>query len=96
MAESGFPAGSETLQGLLAPGGAPAAVIQRLHADVVKILAQPDTRERISALGFDIIASNPREFAAQIKTEVVKSTKVVEEAGIKWNDFVACSESGKR
>ena len=84
MAESGFPGQeSETLQGLLAPAGTPPAVIQRLHADVVKILAQPDTRERISALGFDIIASSPKEFAAQIKTEVVKWTKVVKEAGIK-------------
>jgi tripartite-type tricarboxylate transporter receptor subunit TctC len=84
MAEAGFPGQeSETLQGLLAPAGTPAAVIQRLHADVIKILAQPDTRERISALGFDIIASSPREFAAQIKTEVVKWTKVVKEAGIK-------------
>ena len=84
MAESGFPGQeSETLQGLLAPAGTPAAVIQRLHADVVKILAQPDTRERISALGFDIIASSPKEFAAQIKAEVVKWTKVVKDAGIK-------------
>jgi tripartite-type tricarboxylate transporter receptor subunit TctC len=84
MAESGFPGQeSETLQGLLAPAGTPATVIQRLHADVVKILAQPDTRERISALGFDIIASSPKDFAAQIKTEVVKWTKVVKEAGIK-------------
>lgn len=84
MAESGFPGQeSDTLQGMLVPAGTPAAVVRRLHADVVKVLAQPDTRERISALGFDIIASSPQEFAAQIKTEVAKWTKVVKEAGIK-------------
>ena len=84
MEESGFPGQeSDTLQGMLVPAGTPAAVVRRLHADVVKVLAQPDTRERISALGFDIIASSPQEFAAQIKTEVAKWTKVVKEAGIK-------------
>jgi tripartite-type tricarboxylate transporter receptor subunit TctC len=84
MAESGLPGQeSDTLQGMLVPAGTPAAVVQRLHADVVKILAQPETRDRISALGFDIIASSPKEFAAQIKREVAKWAKVVKEAGIK-------------
>lgn len=84
MAESGYPGQeSDTLQGMLVPAGTPAAVVRRLHAEVVKVLAQPDTRERISALGFDIIASSPQEFAVQIKTEVAKWTKVVKEAGIK-------------
>jgi tripartite-type tricarboxylate transporter receptor subunit TctC len=84
MAESGLQGmESDTLQGMLVPAGTPAAVVRRLHDDVVKILAQPETRERISALGFDIIASTPQEFAAQIKVEVAKWTKVVKEAGIK-------------
>lgn len=84
MAESGLPGQeSDTLQGMLVPAGTPAAVVRRLHADVVKILAQPETRDRISALGFNIIASSPQEFAAQIKVEVAKWAKVVKEAGIK-------------
>ena len=84
LAESGLPGQeSDTLQGLLVPAGTPAAVVQRLHADVVKILAQPETRDRISALGFDIIGSSPKEFAAQIRVEVAKWTKVVREAGVK-------------
>jgi tripartite-type tricarboxylate transporter receptor subunit TctC len=84
MAESGLPGQeSETLQGMLVPAGTPTAVVRRLHDDVVKILAQPDTRDRIAALGFDIIASSPQEFAAQIKVEVAKWTRVVKEAGIK-------------
>jgi tripartite-type tricarboxylate transporter receptor subunit TctC len=84
MAESGLPGQeSDTLQGMLVPAGTPAAVVQRLHDDVIKILAQPDTRDRISGLGFDIIGSSPKEFAAQIRVEVAKWTKVVKEAGIK-------------
>ncbi len=45
---------SRTLQGMLVPAGTPAAVVKRLHAEVVKILALPDTRDRIAALGFDV------------------------------------------
>jgi tripartite-type tricarboxylate transporter receptor subunit TctC len=84
MAESGLPGQeSDTLQGMLVPAGTPAAVVQRLHDDVIRILAQPETRDRISGLGFDIIGSSPKEFAAQIRLEVAKWTKVVKEAGIK-------------
>jgi tripartite-type tricarboxylate transporter receptor subunit TctC len=84
MAEAGLPGQeADTLQGLLVPAGTPAAVVQRLHGDVVKILAQPETRDRISALGFEIVASSPKEFAAQIRAEVAKWTKVVREAGVK-------------
>ncbi|MGH8616579.1 MAG: Bug family tripartite tricarboxylate transporter substrate binding protein [Burkholderiales bacterium] len=84
MAEAGLPGQeADTLQGLLVPAGTPAAVVQRLHADVVKILTQPETRDRISSLGFEIVASSPKEFAAQIRLEVAKWTKVVKEAGVK-------------
>lgn len=84
MAEAGF-AGqeSDTMQGMLVPAGTPQAIVQRLHADVAKILSQPETRERLAALGFEIVASSPGEFAAQIRSEVMKWTKVVNDAGIK-------------
>ena len=55
----------------------------RSHADVAKILSQPETRERLAALGFDTVASSPGEFAEQIRREVTKWTKVVNDAGIK-------------
>ena len=84
MAESGL-AGQEadTLQGALAPAGTPKAVVQRLHAELAKILAQPDMKERILGLGFEIVASSPEQFAAQIRQEVSKWEKVVKGAGIK-------------
>jgi tripartite-type tricarboxylate transporter receptor subunit TctC len=84
MAESGQGGQeSETLQGMLVPAGTPRAIVQRLYSETAKILAQPDIRERVTTLGFDIIASTPEQFAAQIKTEVAKWTKVVKDAGIK-------------
>ena len=48
-----------------------------------RILALPDVRERIAGQGFDVIASTPEQFAAQIKVEVEKWGKVIRSAGIK-------------
>ena len=62
--------------------GTPARGPQRLHATVVNILGQPDVKDRITSLGFEIVASSPAEFAAQIKREVAKWSKVVKDAGI--------------
>ena len=84
MAESGQSGQeSETLQGLLVPAGTPRGIVQRLYSDTANILAQPDIRERVTTLGFDIVASTPEQFTAQIKAEVAKWTRVVKDAGVK-------------
>ncbi len=86
MAEVGFKGQeADTLQGLLAPAGTPKAIVSRLHSEVVKMIAKPDVKARVEGLGFDIIGSSPAEFAAQVKVEVEKWTKVVKAAGIKVN-----------
>lgn len=86
MAEVGFKGQeADTLQGLLVPAGTPKAIVDRLHGLVVKMMAQPDVKARVEGLGFDIIASSPAEFSAQVKVEVEKWTKVVKAAGIKVN-----------
>ena len=83
MAEAGFPGHeADTLQGVLVPAGTPKAIVMRLHGDIVKILAMPDVKERVTGLGFDIVASTPEQFSAQIKLEVEKWRKVVKSAGI--------------
>ena len=84
MAEAGFPGQeSDTMQGMLVPADTPLAIVKRLNADVVNILTQPDMREKLAGLGFNIVASSPQEFAQQIRIEVAKWTKVIKEAGIK-------------
>jgi tripartite-type tricarboxylate transporter receptor subunit TctC len=86
MAEVGFKGQeADTLQGLLVPAGTSKEIVAKLHGQVVKMMAQPDVKSRIEALGFDIISSSPAEFAAQIRVEVEKWTKVVKAAGIKVN-----------
>ena len=76
---------SDTLQGLLAPAGTSKAIVSKLHAQVAKMITAPDFKERVEGLGFDIIGSSPADFAAQVKLEVEKWTKVVQAAGIKVN-----------
>jgi tripartite-type tricarboxylate transporter receptor subunit TctC len=84
MAESGFKGQeADTLQGVLLPVGTPKAIVTKVNADIVKVLAQPDVKERVAALGFDIVASTPEQFAAQVKAEIEKWGKVIKAAGLK-------------
>ena len=84
MAEAGYPAIlGEAWFGLLMPAGTPKAIVALLHRETVKIMALPDMKERVAALGFDAIASSPDEFAAKIKADAVKWGKIVRDAGIK-------------
>jgi tripartite-type tricarboxylate transporter receptor subunit TctC len=84
VAESGVPGyEASTWYGVLAPARTPAGVIERLHGDIVKILAQPEFRERLQAQGFDLVGSSPEEFRAAIRSEIAKWGKVVRDAGIR-------------
>jgi len=69
--------------GFLAPAGTPATIIQKLNADLVKVLALPEVREKLGALGFELAPGTPAEFGELIKREIVKIGKVVREAGIR-------------
>jgi tripartite-type tricarboxylate transporter receptor subunit TctC len=84
LAEAGAPdQESEIILGVLVPGGTPQEVIDRLHREIVRIVAQPDVRGRLSALGFESIASTPKEFAARIEWEIDKWAKIIRAADIK-------------
>jgi tripartite-type tricarboxylate transporter receptor subunit TctC len=84
MAEAGFKGQeADTLQGVLLPAGTPKAIVTKLHGDIVRLLALPDVKERVATLGFDIVASTPEQFTAQIKAEIEKWGKVVKAAGLK-------------
>jgi tripartite-type tricarboxylate transporter receptor subunit TctC len=84
MAEAGFKGQeADTLAGFLVPAGTPKSVVSKLSTEMQRILAQPDIRERIAGQGFDVIASTPEQFAAQIRSEVEKWGKVIRSAGLK-------------
>ncbi|MBC7780496.1 MAG: tripartite tricarboxylate transporter substrate binding protein [Proteobacteria bacterium] len=69
--------------GLLGPAALPPAVVQRLHAAVLKALATPQVKERFAQMGVDAIGSTPEEFAAFIKDDFARWTRVVQATGIK-------------
>lgn len=82
IAESGIKGyEASTWYGLLAPARTPPAIVTRLHADTVKILAGP-TRQRLEVQGFEPEGGTPAEFAAYIKSEITKWAKVIKDAGI--------------
>jgi tripartite-type tricarboxylate transporter receptor subunit TctC len=86
MAESGL-AGYEisSWQGVFAPAGTPRAIIDRLYAEIGKILKMPDVAKRLNDLGLDISGMPPAELAALIKTDVPRLGKVVKDSGATAN-----------
>jgi tripartite-type tricarboxylate transporter receptor subunit TctC len=84
IAESGYP-GFEAVGwfGLVAPARTPRAIIDRLNAETIKAANAPDVREKLTALGFDVVTSTPGAFARYIQTEVVKWRQVAKQMGLK-------------
>ena len=84
IAESGLPGfDAYTWFGLAGPGGLPRDIAQRLHAEVVKALAPPEIRGRLEAIGAEVIASSPDEFAEFQRAEIAKWARVIREQGIR-------------
>ena len=65
----------------LAPAKTPRSVVDRLHGEIVKLLAVPAARERLNAQGFEPVGDTPEEFAAYIKAEIPKWAAVVKASG---------------
>jgi tripartite-type tricarboxylate transporter receptor subunit TctC len=61
----------------------PKPILAKLNKAIAEGIAQPDMRERFVAQGIDLQSSTPEEFAALIRSELVKWRKVVREAGAK-------------
>ena len=82
VAELGYPQ-LESLAwiGLLAPAGTPADIVARLNAEAVKGMRAADTRETLGRQGFDVVGSSPAEFAAWIRAEQAKWSKVIKASG---------------
>ena len=74
---------ASTWAGLLMPAGTPQPIINKLYADLQKIYAQADMKERMATGGFEAIGSSPKEFAAYLDLEVARWEKVIRAAGIK-------------
>jgi len=69
--------------GLLTMKGVPQKIINKVNAEIVKALKQPDVIERYTALGIESVTSTPQEFTNIIKADLARYLKVIKDAGIK-------------
>jgi tripartite-type tricarboxylate transporter receptor subunit TctC len=69
--------------GFLAPAGTRRDLVERLHSEMAKVTATPETRQRLEALGVEVADMGPEEFRTHIRSELQKWAKVVRDAGIK-------------
>ncbi len=69
--------------GIFAPAGVSAPVVQRLNAEFVKAMQQPDLKQRLESLGADPLTSSSEEFSTYLRSEIDKWGKVVKAAGMK-------------
>jgi tripartite-type tricarboxylate transporter receptor subunit TctC len=84
LAEAGLPEQeADTMQGILVPADTPRPIIDLLHREIVNVMALPDVKERMAALGYEPVANTPEEFAARIKAEIPTWGKVIRDANIR-------------
>jgi tripartite-type tricarboxylate transporter receptor subunit TctC len=72
--------------GVIAPASTPREIVARLNAVLVAGLTQTDARERLAALGGEVVANTPTEFAARIKEDLAKWRKLVTTIGLKMGE----------
>ena len=86
VAESGLP-GYESVSwyGILATAGTPKPVVERLNAEIRKIVATPEIRDALAGQGAEPVTDTPDEFAAIVRADVVKWAKIVKATGAKPN-----------
>jgi len=83
MQEAGVPGYVNASWGaVIAPAKTPKAIVDKLNADIVAILNEADTKERLAGLSAEVIANSPAEAAAFMRSEEVRLTKLIRDVGI--------------
>jgi tripartite-type tricarboxylate transporter receptor subunit TctC len=73
---------ADIINGFVVPAGTPKAVIDVLYREVIKVMAMPDTKEKLAGMGFDPVASTPEEFDVWMKRELKRWSQVIKDANI--------------
>jgi len=76
----------EAWYGLLAPGGVPAEVSNKLGETMKKVMASPELRKKLEEIGARPVGNSPAEFKQQVKTEIDRMKKLVQERNIKLQE----------
>jgi len=84
FAEAGLQAVNDSSWfGLIGPAKLPQPVLEKLHAAVVKVSADPAVVQRLESLGAAPVANTPEEYAKQISAEIAKNKRIAKEANVK-------------
>ncbi len=84
MAASGLPGYKiESIYGLLAPSRTPTRILERLDQEIVRFLKSADAREKLLGIGIEPVTSTPQNYAALIKDDVARMSRVIKDAGIR-------------
>ena len=83
IAESGLPGYALTNWfGLLAPAATPKETVLKIHADVIRVLRDPEAKKRITDLGADVVGNSPEEFGAAMRAESAQWAEIIKAANI--------------
>ena len=85
LKESGIDVEADAWNGLIAPGGTPKAIIDKINKDVVEIIKLPAVREKLAAQMMEPVGSTPEEFRKVIDAEVGRWAPVIQAANVKIN-----------
>jgi tripartite-type tricarboxylate transporter receptor subunit TctC len=85
LKESGIDVEADAWNGLIAPAGTPAAVLTRIHREVVEALQSAELKAKFTAQFMEPVGNSPAEFKAQIESDLARWTPVIRGAGIKVN-----------
>lgn len=84
MAESGVPGYDlSNWYGMVAPAGTPKAIVDKLNAAMVKVMAQPDVQKQLAGAGMDAVSSTPEAFGKHMSTERARWADLIAKAGIR-------------
>ena len=83
VAEAGLPGFEATnAVGVLAPAATPKAIVEKLNAEIVRVLKLPDIHERLVSMGAEPVGSSTGAFAEFLRVDIARWAKVVKDAGI--------------
>ena len=69
--------------GVFLPAGTPKPIVDKFHADMIKVLQDAEVKKKFADLGVEAVSSTPEQFAAFVKSEMAKYAKLIKDAGIK-------------
>ena len=70
----------ESINGMVLPGGTPRAIVNRINADFLRILALPEAKARMAEFGVIPVANSPEQYDTIIRNEIAKWSKVIKDA----------------